>query len=48
LPSDDALEHSGAVIGEIRIEVQDVFDPEDPKEDCVPDRTDRGQSGRAP
>lgn len=33
LPPDDALEAQGAVIGEIRIDVGDVFDPKDPEED---------------
>ena len=33
LPSDDELEKSGAVIGDVDIRVQDIFDPEDPRED---------------
>lgn len=33
LPSDEFLESSGAVIGEIRIENQNVFDPNDERED---------------
>ncbi len=33
LPPDEALETGGAVIGEIRISVGDVFDPDDPEED---------------
>jgi hypothetical protein len=32
LPSLDALEHAGAVIGEIRIRSQDIFDLDDPRE----------------
>ena len=33
IPSDDELEKSGAVIGDVAIRVQDIFDPEDPRED---------------
>lgn len=33
LPSLEALEAAGAVIGEIRIKTQDIFDLEDPRED---------------
>jgi outer membrane protein assembly factor BamA len=33
LPPDDALESQGAVIGEIRVDVGDVFDPSIPEED---------------
>ena len=33
LPPDDILESQGAVIGEIRVDVGDVFDPRDPEED---------------
>lgn len=33
LPSDAELERAGAVIGEIRIDNQNIFDPNDPKDD---------------
>jgi Surface antigen variable number repeat len=32
VPSDEELEKSGAVIGDIAIRVKDIFDPEDPRE----------------
>jgi hypothetical protein len=32
LPSDESLERSGALIGEVRIQVNDIFDPEQPDE----------------
>src|SRR5690242_3695264 len=33
IPSDAQLESSGAVIGEILIDNQNIFDPQDPRED---------------
>lgn len=33
VPSPEALERAGAVVGEIRIEVEDIFDPTQPEED---------------
>lgn len=39
LPSDDALESQGAVIGEIKVDVGDVFDPDVPEEDRLLFRT---------
>lgn len=42
IPSFVELEAAGAVFGEIRVDVQDIFDLEDPKENALPYRVANG------